>query len=664
MLKFFNRLEKTRNFVLLIFSILMVGSLVFFYTPARNSFSGATLAASDETAAKVGSEKITAGEVVRQKDQYSQMGIGRSFPASMVIEGLIGSRIAKIEADRLGLTASDAEVADEIRQQLKKPDGTTVDQDTYKQNAIDQAGSVGAFEQKIRDEISARKLEAYITSGVSVSEQEVLDDFQRKNTKFDVSYVAINPTDLAKKIEPTEAELRDYFEKNKASYYISVPQKKIKYIFISTDKIGQKIPITDADLKADWDAIPEDKRTAGVLGQEIVLKVAKPEDDATVQQRANDIVTELRKNGPTVSEEDFAKVARGRSENPVSAAKGGALPGPVTQNPNKPDDPYQRLLKMKPGEITEPISYQSRYFILRRGDDVPKTFENAKKELEVSLRNRKGYAAAAELAQKIDDALKQTKDVTKVAQQFAAQANMSPAEMVKETGYIKPGDEIAGIGINPTFEAALEPLNQPGDVGDKTPVPNGFAVPMLEDRKEPRDADFDEVRSQIADAVKIEKARAQVEQLAKDIAAGANDPAGLAAAAKARGLEAKDQKNFILGSPLGEGATGGTSEELDNAIYAMKAGSVSKTPLKLGDNWYVVAVTNRTDANMADFAKQRSSLMEQMLTTKRSAVFGDYMAAVRRKMETNGSIKIYKDVLTKIDGQDQDLVPGGGDEDQ
>ena len=101
MLKFFNRLEKTRNFVLLIFSILMVGSLVFFYTPARNSFTGTNLSSSDETAAKVGSEKVTAGEIVRQKEQYSQMGIGRSFPANMVLQGLIGSRIAKIEADRL-----------------------------------------------------------------------------------------------------------------------------------------------------------------------------------------------------------------------------------------------------------------------------------------------------------------------------------------------------------------------------------------------------------------------------------------------------------------------------------------------------------------------------------------------------------------------------------
>src|SRR5437868_3435122 len=133
MLKFFNRLEKTRNFVLLIFAILMVGSLVFFYTPARNSFTGTNLSASDETAAKVSSEKITAGEIVRQKEQYSQYGMGRSFPAKMVLEGLIGSRIARIEADRLGLTASDAEVADEVRQQLKKPDGTSVDQETYKQ---------------------------------------------------------------------------------------------------------------------------------------------------------------------------------------------------------------------------------------------------------------------------------------------------------------------------------------------------------------------------------------------------------------------------------------------------------------------------------------------------------------------------------------------------
>jgi hypothetical protein len=165
---------------------------------------------------------------------------------------------------------------------------------------------------------------------------------------------------------------------------------------------------------------------------------------------------------------------------------------------------------MKPGEITEPINYQGRYFILRRGEDVPKSFEDAKKELEVSLRNRKAYSVAAELAGKIADELKQNKDIQKTASDFAAQANMSPTDMIRETGYVKPGDNVDKIGVSQQFEEGIANLENPQDVGDKTPVPDGFAVPMLEDKKPPRDAEFAEVKDQIVEVVKLDKARAQV----------------------------------------------------------------------------------------------------------------------------------------------------------
>ena len=399
MLKFFNRLEKTRNFVLLVFGILMVLSLVLFYAPTRNNFNE-NLSRSEETAAKVAGEKISVGELYRQKEQYSQYAQGRSFPAKMLLNGLITSRIARVEAARLGLTASDAEVASEIRDQFKNSD-RPFDQKTYEDNMATQFGSVAAYEENVRDDISARKLEAFITSGVTVSDDEVLNDFKKKNTKFDLSYVMIDPAQLAQTIKPSDDDLRQYFEQNKASYYISVPQKKIKYIFINTSKIGEKVPISDAELRAEYDKLPEDKKKAGVLGQEIVVRIPKPDDpqfEQQAQQKAADIEQRLKKDGDNVSEETFATVAKGFSENPATASIGGKLPGPVRENTNKPDDPYQRLLKMKPSEITEPIKYQGRIFILRRGEDVPKPFEDAKKELEVSLRNRKAYAAAAELA--------------------------------------------------------------------------------------------------------------------------------------------------------------------------------------------------------------------------------------------------------------------------
>src|SRR5512140_95560 len=311
MLKFFNRLERTRNFVLFIFAVLMVLGLVLFYTPVRNQYQ-TNLSHSDETAASVQGEKVTVGEIVRQKENYSRMMRGGSYPTKSIIEGQIGMRISRLEAAKYGLTATDKEVADEIRKQSKSDDPTKpFDQAMYEQNVMEAYGSIASYEQSVRDDLSAKKLQAFISSGVTVSEQEVLEDFQRKNTKFDVSYVAVNATDIAKTITPTDQELRDYFEKNKASYYISVPQKKIKYIFVNTSKIGDKLQISDADLKAEYDQLPPDKKMAGVAGQEIVLRVPKPDQEPAIQQKAADLVQQLKKDGETVSEDAFASMAKG-----------------------------------------------------------------------------------------------------------------------------------------------------------------------------------------------------------------------------------------------------------------------------------------------------------------------------------------------------------------
>ncbi|MBK8465998.1 MAG: peptidyl-prolyl cis-trans isomerase [Chloracidobacterium sp.] len=658
MLRFFTRLEKTRNFVLFLFAILMVGSLVFFYTP-QSSTSLANLSQSTDTAASVSGNNISIGEIVRQKENMSRFMRGQSSPTKTVLDGLIDGRIRRIEAERLGLTASDKELADEIYKQYKGDgeDAKPFDKAVYEQNVIEMYGNIQSYEQRVRDDLSSKKLEAFLTSGVTVSEQEVLDDFQRRNTKFDLTYVSVSSADVAKTITPTDQELKDYFAANKQSYYISVPQKKIRYVFVNTSKMGEKLKIEDSELQTEYEGLAPDKKMAGVLGQEIVLRIAKPEFDGQIQEKASDLVARLKEGGTTVTEEAFAEMAKGHSENPATASLGGKLPGPVKENPNKKDDPYQRLLRMKPGDITEPISYQGRYFILRRGEDVPKSFEEARKELEVSLRNRKAYSLTAELAQKVADSLKVTKDPQKTAQEFAGQANMSATDMVRETGYVKPGDDVPNIGTSPQFESGIATLENPNDVGDKTPVKDGFAIPMLVDKKEPRDAEFDEVKAQVTETVKTEKARAQVEEIAKQIATGATSVSALDSAATGKGLKAKDQKGFVIGSPIGEGPTAGTNEALEDAIYAMKNGEVTKTPLKVGDNWVIVGVANREDADNAEFTKQRSNLIEQMQARKRSTVFADYMAATKHKFETAGYIKIYKDALDKIDAPDPNAPP-------
>jgi hypothetical protein len=256
-------------------------------------------------------------------------------------------------------------------------------------------------------------------------------------------------------------------------------KKRIRYVFVSTAHLSEAIMISDAELKEYYDSLPGDKKQAGVQGQEIVLRIVNPNSEQQVLERANQIIEQLKKEGSVISEQAFAESAKGNSENPKTALNGGRLPAPVRLNQNNPSDPYQRLTTMQPGEITEPIKYQDRFFILRRGDAIAKTFEEAKNELSVSLRNRRAYEIAAQVARNISDELKRTKDATKTAQIFMAEVNMDVKDMVRETPFIKPGDDIPGIGVSSEFYEGIANLKNPDDVGDVIRVRDGFAVPML-----------------------------------------------------------------------------------------------------------------------------------------------------------------------------------------
>lgn len=652
MIKFFSRLEKTRNAIILIFGILLVLSMIFFGVSVLELRNTAVTARSTETAAKVGSEYITVGDLVREKETLALFYGGRAPESRLILDSMIKNRIIRQEARRFGLTASDAEVADEIRKRNTPEDGKPFDIKRYEQNVIERFGSIRAYEDSVRDELSARKLEAFITAGVTISEDEVVEDFKKRNTKFDLTFVSVNVGELAKTIKPSEEELREYFEKNKASYYIDQPQKKIKYIFINTAKIGEKLQISEEDLRAEFDKLPEDKKQAGIEAQQIVLKIPKPEFESQVLEKAETLVKQAREKGDIVPEEDFANLARGFSEDANTARNGGKLPGLVRRNPNNPSDPYQRLLSMKEGEITEPIKYGDKYYILRRGASVPKTFETAKRELEVSLRNRRAYSAAAELAKQIAQDLAQTKNVEETARKFASQANLNLKEMIRETDFIKPGDDVPNVGISPQFEEGIAKLNEPNDTGDPIPIRDGFGIPLLIAKREPRDATFEEVRDKVLEAVKFEKARSMLDQIAKEIADGASNVSQLSMIAQAKGLKTEESKNHILGSPLGSGPTAGTSKELEEAIWALKPGEVTKTAIKVGENWYIVGLNKREEADMEEFAKQRTILIESALLQKKSAVFSDYILSVKRKMESEGKIKIYQEALNKVDDLD------------
>ncbi|MGI9067992.1 MAG: peptidyl-prolyl cis-trans isomerase [Pyrinomonadaceae bacterium] len=656
MLKQLGRLERTRSIIIIGFAVLMAVSLVLFYAPGRTS--NVEPAKSTAVVAKVGSEEVTVAALVQLKESYLQMFGGR-IPAQFggnkrFLEGLIRDRVVAQEAARLGLGASDAEVAEKIRNQFSDASGQFVGIERYKERVRD----VEAFERNIRDQIAQEKLKAFVTAAVRVSDDEVQEDYKRQNTTFDVNYAVISADKLAEKVQVSDEELKKYYEEHKTDFRILEPQKKISYVYIDQGKLGEKVQISDKELRDEFERVSPEAKQAGVKVQQILLKVARKDLDPQVEQKAKDLIAKARAASPETSEKVFADLARGNSEDPATAKNGGYLARPFRKNPNKPHGLYDRTVDIALGDVSDiPIRYGGDWYILRRGESVPKTFEEMKPELLASLRNRNGYSAASKLAERAQSRLKETKDVRKVAQELAAEATMKPEEMVKETPFIRPGDDVPNIGSSQQFEAVVEPLNSVGDVGERTGIKGGFAVPMLIDKKEPRIPDFEEVKAKVAEAVKRERAKEQLAQIARDLASSVKSAADLKAAAEKAGFEAATEEAYKLGGPLGKA---GTSPALDEAIFSLKPGEVTKTPLKVGDNWLVVSVTNRKEADLAEFAQQREQLMQTMLSARQTQVFEDYISAVQRQMVQAGKIKIYQEVLASLDESEPEtsLPPG------
>jgi peptidyl-prolyl cis-trans isomerase D len=659
MLKMFSRMERTQKGIIFGFALLMAVSLIIFYAPGRNRTTASEdPTRSTETVAKVGGDVVTIGDIATQKESL-QKRFGGQFSLAQIgytdkrfLDDLIKQRIISQEAARLSLSASDGEVAENIRKEFKDPSsGQFVGMERYKEIVTANYGDFDRFEREIRDGLSAKKLEAFVTAGVSVSDEEIQDQYKRKNTVFELVYVPVTATKLTQKIQPSDQELRDYYEQHKAEYKYNEAQKKIRYVYIDQAKMGEKLNISDEDLRKEFDQLAGEAKQAGVRIQQIILKVARPDLDQQVKAKADSLMAKLRADGPNVTEEKFAELAKGNSEDPATAKNGGMLPKPFKKNPNKPDALYDRMVDQQPSELfSDPIKYGGNWYILRRGEEVPKTFEEAKPELLASLRNRKAYGVAAQLSAKAADRLKETKDVQKVAQELAGEANMKPVDMARETPYVKPGDDVPNIGSSPQFEEAIAQLNNPNDVGSTTQVKGGFAIPMLVDKKEPRVPEFDEVKERVAQAVKQERAKSQLEQVARDLAEHTGSAGELKSAAEKLGLEAKTDDGYKLASPLGEA---GTSPAADDVIYNLKPGEVAKSPIKIGENWVVVAENKRIEADLAEFAKQRDQLKESALSERRNMVFDDYIASVQSRMKREGKIKVYDDVLKQMSADEE-----------
>lgn len=153
----------------------------------------------------------------------------RAIYESQVWEELVSAKLLEQKMDDLGITVTDQELLDMvfgdnpdplIRQYFQREDGTidrfvvenVLTDPQYSQEAI-------AIEVQLRQKRRQEKLSNFITAGLQVTDQEVVEEFKKRNSFADIQFVRFpyNEVDDAE-LTVSDRELRDYYNKNKEQY--------------------------------------------------------------------------------------------------------------------------------------------------------------------------------------------------------------------------------------------------------------------------------------------------------------------------------------------------------------------------------------------------------------------------------------------------------------
>src|SRR6202453_3219223 len=604
--------------------------------------------------ATVGDQTVTVNEVQREaramvRQQFPRGGAQASmllpYFASQAAQQIINEKALVAEAHRMGLRASDEELRDELQHgqlgSMLFPDGKFVGQEEYENFVQRNDLTVPQFEALEKDYILVRKLRALVSSSAFVGNPEVRDEFNRRNTKVKFEYAVITQADILRGLHPTDEELKAYYERNKATYNNSIPEKRqIKYVVVDSAKIAAATTVSDQDLQAYYDEHRDEFRVAEqVKVSHILIKTPLPtpgakEDEKAVadaRAKAEDVLKQVKAGG------DFAKLAEKYSDDPGSAKSGGEL-GWIGRGRTVPEF-EKAAFSLGKGQTSDLVKSSYGFHIIRVEDKQEahvKTLDEVKSEIEAKVKQEKAAHATEVAANTL---------LGKARTDGLDAGAAAGGESAVTTDFFGKSDHLPGLGASPQFMDAVftEAAKAPPD---QVQIPQGYVVFQLLGVKPPATPTFEEVRAKVEAQFKNERASFLLQQKTQELSDRAKADHDLKKAAKDLGATVKTSD---LVAPDGQVPDIGSMSSA-SAVFALKPGDISG-PITAGGNGVVAQLLEKQAPTDQEFAEKKDQTRQSLLEAKQSDLFGLFVTNLRKDMESSHRLKVNQEEMKNLTRQ-------------
>jgi peptidyl-prolyl cis-trans isomerase D len=571
-------------------------------------------------------------ERILQQKRYPDMMLPYLMPQAA--QALIQREVLLQEANRLGLQVSDVDLRRAMQtgpfSQALFPGGQFIGEDKYAdfvQNYFHT--SIQDFETQVKKEIEISRLQAMVTGGITVSDQDVRDAYRDQGTKIKFDYAVINSEDLRKQINPTDAELQAFFKQSAARYKDAVPEtRKLAYIALNqTDVASSGPPVTNEQVEQYYQAHQKDFQVPDeVKVSHILIKVATGADaktDAAAKQKAEDLLKQIKGGA------DFAALAKANSDDPGSKEQGGEL-GMIQRGVTVPAF-EKAAFDLQPGQISDVVKTQFGYHIIKAEEKQTahlKPLVEVKAQILATLTRQQEADQQALYAQQL---------ATEAAKTSLAKTAEAHHLQVVTTDYVQQSAVLPGLpdGAKMLTQAFTA---KPGSAPQVSSTGEGFAVFQVEDSKPAHAPTFEEYKSHLVDDFREQQLPQLLARKTNELADKAHAENSLAQAAKELGATVKTSD---LVGHTGQVPDIGDLSASAPDLFDLKVGQISKA-INTGHSGVVAKIDDKQEPTAEDIAKNLDATRESLLTERREQMFAVFVTSLTDRYEKSGGIRMNK----------------------
>ncbi|HET6216768.1 MAG TPA: peptidyl-prolyl cis-trans isomerase [Acidobacteriaceae bacterium] len=577
-------------------------------------------------------------ERIQQQKKYPDMVLPYLMPQAA--QALIQREVLLQEANRLGLQVGDADLRRAMQTgpfaQALFPNGQFIGEDGYAnfvQNYF--RTSIQDFESQVKKELEINRLQAMVTGGITVSDQDVRDTYRQQGTKIKFDYAVINSEDLRKQINPTDAELQAFFKQNAARYKTAIPEtRKLAYIALNQTDVPSGAPaVTSQQVEQYYQGHQKDYQVPDeVKVRHILIKVptgADAKTDAAAKQKAEDLLKQIKGGA------DFAALAKANSDDPGSKEQGGEL-GMIQRGVTVPA--FEKAAFALPvGKVSDVIKTQFGYHILEVEEKQTahlKPLEEVKAQIVATLTRQQEADQQAAFAQQL---------ATEAGKSGLAKTAEAHHLQVVTTDYVPQNAVLSGLPdgaklLTQAFSA------KPGSAPQVSSTGEGFAVFQVEDSKPAHAPTFEEYKSHLVDDFREQQLPQLLARKTNELADKAHAENNLAQAAKEVGATIKSSD---LVGRTGQVPDIGDLSTAAPDLFDLKVGQISKA-INTGHSGIVAKIDDKQEPTSEETAKNLDATRESLLAERREQMFAVFVTALTERYEKAGGIRMNKRAQTGL----------------